>query len=127
MIDLLVSLQEVEQPAHRPPPRSRTTLRERRSLRSSVALVRDILPAEVLKCYDQMKRSDSDLLHDREVFAMAVLVATYRCLSPRRRKKLVAHFATQSRPETLKNGNGKGHRIDRRLQRTQGRQFTAHS
>jgi len=57
-------------------------------------IVRECLPPEVLAHYDRMKKAEHALLSCREVFAMAVLVSTYRSLSPRKRKKLIAHFAT---------------------------------
>jgi hypothetical protein len=55
--------------------------------------VRECLPAEVLFYYDRLNESEPELLECPEVFAMAVLVSTYRSLSPGGRKKLVNHFA----------------------------------
>ena len=120
MIDLLVRLQEVEHCAQLAP-------REKQSAHGYVALVREILPAEVLVRYDQMKGSDADLLDSRELFAMAVLVATYRSLSPRKRKKLLAHFSMEPRIQALGNGHGNGHlgRIAKRLHRNTRRQLAA--
>src|SRR6185503_11821556 len=57
-------------------------------------IVRECLPLEVLAHYDRMKKTEHALLSCPEVFAMAVLVSTYRSLSPRKRKKLIAHFVT---------------------------------
>jgi hypothetical protein len=56
--------------------------------------VRECLSAEVLVHYDRLKETEPELLECPEVFAMAVLVSTYRSLSPRKREKLVNHFAT---------------------------------
>lgn len=57
-------------------------------------IVRECLPSEVLAHYDRMKKTEHALLSCPELFAMAVLVSTYRSLSPLKRKKLIAHFAT---------------------------------
>jgi hypothetical protein len=57
-------------------------------------LVRECLPAVVLTHYDRMKETERALVACPEVFAMAVLVSTYRNLSPAQRRTLVAHFAT---------------------------------
>jgi hypothetical protein len=129
MIDLLVRLQEVEHCAQLALRCSRLTPRERQSAHGHVALVREILPAEVLMLYDQMKESDSDLLDSRELFAMAVFVATCRSLSPLKRKKLLAHFSTEPEPciRTPGNGDGNGHlaRVAKRLHRATRRQLAA--
>lgn len=68
------------------------------------SLVRGCLPAEILFHYDRMKDTEPELLKCPEVFAMAVLVSTYRNLSPRKRQKLVNHFATP--PRGAYGGNG---------------------
>ncbi len=57
-------------------------------------LVRECLPAEVMVHYDRLKEIEPELLECPEVFAMAVLVSTYRSLSPRTRQRRVNHFAT---------------------------------
>ena len=109
MMDLLVRLQEVEHCARLALRCKQLTPREKQSARGYVALVREIVPGEVLVLYDRMRRSDSDLLDSCELFAMAVLVATYRSLSPRKRKRLLAHFSTEPRIQRLGKGH-EGHR-----------------
>jgi hypothetical protein len=116
MIDLLIRLQQVEDSARVALRGKQLTPSEVRSAYGYVALVREIIPNEVRRLYDQMKHTDSDLLGSRELFAMGVLVATYRTLSPRKRKKLLNHFASGPRPPAAANGlaNGYSVRADRR-------------
>src|SRR3989442_12082701 len=71
MMDLLVRLQEVEHCARLALRCKQLTPREKQSARGYVALVREIVPGEVLVLYDRMRRSDSDLLDICEPFAMA--------------------------------------------------------
>src|SRR5712692_3017097 len=104
MMDLLVRLQEVEDCARIVLRNHQLTPLEKRSAQGYVALVREIIPVEVRTLYDQMKQTAPELLESRELFAMAVLVATYRTLSPRKRTKLLNHFMTEPRPAAASIG-----------------------
>ena len=119
MMDLLVRLQEVENAARFALRSKQLTPREKRSAQGYVTLVREIIPGEVLALYEQMKQTDTDLLDSRELFAMAVLVATYRGLSPGKRRKLLFHFSTQPCVQIGNNGRGNRRfsRIRKRAQR----------
>ena len=75
------------------------THREKAVARSHKQIVRECLPPEVLAYYDRMKKSERALRSCPEVFAMAVLVSTFRSLSPEGRKKLVAHFALPAKQQ----------------------------
>jgi hypothetical protein len=79
-------------------------------------IVRECLPREVLTHYDRMKKTEHALLSCPEMFAMAVLVSTYRNLSPLKRKKLIGHFVT---PALIRVNS------IRRNERTKGRRCTA--
>jgi len=97
MLELLIRLQELrdccERAAHNP----QLTGSEKAAVFCFKNLVRDCLPAEVLIHYDRLRKAEPELLECPEVFAMAVLVSTYRRLSPRQRRRLVNHFATPPR------------------------------
>jgi hypothetical protein len=92
MMDLLIRLQEFEAPPHDPFREWQLSSVEERAAREELDLVRDILPAEVLARYDEMKNTDEDLMESPELFAMTVLSDTYRSLSPSKRKTFLGHF-----------------------------------
>ena len=57
-------------------------------------------PEVEISSYELMKEADPELLDCPEVFAMAVLVSTYRNLPPGPRRKFLAHFDSPSPPES---------------------------
>jgi hypothetical protein len=76
-------------------------------------IVRECLPAVVLAHYDRMKKTERALLSCPEVFSMAVLVSTYRNLSPHEQGKLITHFVTPSPARSdaaQRNGTAKSSR-----------------
>ena len=93
MMELLIRLQQVRLSSLRAAHNNQLTAAEKNSIRFFKSLVRDCLPAEVLIHYDRLKETGPKLLECPEVFAMAVLVSTYRSLSPAKRRKLLSHFA----------------------------------
>jgi len=97
MMDLLVRLQEFETPVRDAFRVRQLSPVEERAACEQLDLVRDLLPAEVLTRYDEMKRTTEDLWESPELFAMAVLSDTYRSLSPGRRKKFLGHFGGEPR------------------------------
>jgi hypothetical protein len=98
MLELLIRLQEMRACCARAQRNPQRTRREKARAGTHKQIVRECLPPEVLAQYDRLKRQERALLACPEVFAIAVLVATYRGLPPRQRRKLVAHFAP---PATL--------------------------
>jgi hypothetical protein len=118
MLDLLIRLQEMRCCCERTVENPQLTDGEKAVACYHKTLVRECLPAEVLAHYDRMKESDPELLECPEVFAMAVLVSTYRGSSPRKRGSLLKHFATPAaasgkkahqngKPRTSRNGVGR--------------------
>jgi hypothetical protein len=104
MMELLIRLQELRGCCERTAQNSQLTRSEKAAPSCLKELVRDSLPADVVNHYNRLKKSAPDLLQCPEVFAMAVIVSAYRSLSPRKRQKLVDHFATQ--PSVACGGNG---------------------
>lgn len=94
MLELLIRLHEMRCCCERVRRNPQLTNGEKAVACSHKQIVRECLPAVVLAHYDRMKKTERGLLACPDVFAMAVLVSTYRSLSPRQRRKLVAHFAT---------------------------------
>jgi len=94
MMELLIRLQQLRRCCERTARNNQLTDGEKNSARFFKMLVRDCLPKEVLVHYDRMKETETELLECPDVFAMAVLVSTYRGLSPRKRRRLIDHFAT---------------------------------
>jgi len=92
MMELLVALQRLEHSVQTVCRRRQLTPLEVQAAQRHLDLVRDIIPAEVLAFYDQMKGTEADLLTSPEMFAMAVLVATYRSLAPPQRQQMLRHF-----------------------------------
>jgi hypothetical protein len=105
MMELLISLQRVEHSMQVARQRRQLTPLETRHGEHYLNLVREIVPAEALVHYDRMKTTAADLLDTPELFAMAVLLATYGSLSPQQRKEFVNHFATQPCPQPSGNGH----------------------
>lgn len=96
MLELLIRLQEMRCCCERTRRNPQLTSGEKAVACSHKLLVRECLPADLLTHYDRMKKRERAMLACPEVFAMAVLVSTWRSLPPARRRKLVAHFATQA-------------------------------
>jgi hypothetical protein len=120
MMELLIRLQQLRLSSLRAAHNNQLTAAEKNSIRFFKSLVRECLPAEVLVHYDRLKETE-ELLECPEVFAMAVLVSTYRSLSPRKREKLVNHFATPPSVGCGCNGHivtGSTHARGRRLRTT---------
>lgn len=108
MLELLIRLQEMRcfcEHARRNP---QLTNGEKAVAWSRKRLVRECLPIEVLVHYDRMKKADRRLLSHPDIFAMAVLVSTWRSLSPAKRRKLAAHFAAPG-PASAKRKTARRH------------------
>ena len=117
MLELLIRLHEMRSCCERVRYNPQLTNGEKAVACSRKQIVRECLPSEVLTHYDRMKKTERALLSCPDVFAMAVLVSTYRSLSPRQRRKLVSHFATPApiKSNTLqRNGTERGSRINTR-------------
>lgn len=125
MMELLIRLQELRSCCERAARNPQLTRNEKATPCSFKSLVRDCLPADVLDHYDQLKETDRDLLESPEVFAMAVIVSTYRSLSPRKRQQLVNHFATPPAVACRCNGHTTNRlpRVKPRGRRTTRRQL----
>lgn len=102
MLELLFRLQEMRSCCARVRRNAQLTPGEKDIARWHKRLVRECLPPEVLAEYDRMKRTERALLGYPEVFAMSVLVSTFRGLSPRKRRELIGYFAPP-------NPGGTGH------------------
>ena len=92
MLNLLTRLLELRRCCDRAGANPQLSDGEKAAARLHKRLVRECLPPPVIATYDRMKRTRRDLLECPEVFAMAVLVSTYRHASPAQRKALRAHF-----------------------------------
>jgi hypothetical protein len=103
MLDLLIRLLEMRRCCQRVRVNPQLTDGEKAAAYCFERLVRDCLPAPVRTTYDRMEQDQADLLECPEVFAMAVLVTTYRQASPAGRRKLVKHFSV---PEEARHGRG---------------------
>jgi hypothetical protein len=110
MLELLIRLHQMRCCCERARTNRQLTQREKALACYHKQIVRECLPPEVLAHYDRMKTSERTLRSCPEVFAMAVLVSTFRSLSPQGRKKLVAHFAAPSVRRYLGTGKGANHR-----------------
>ncbi len=106
MMDLLIGLQRLERAVETACQQRQLTPREAQALEGHLGLVREIVPNEVLAFYDEMKRTDKDLAPSPELFSMAVLVATYRSLSPQKRRKLLTHFSMEPGLRSFTNHSG---------------------
>jgi hypothetical protein len=98
MLELVIRLHEMRTCCRRAVRNPQLTDHERAAARFHKQIVRGCLPAEVLAHYDRLKETDPELLKSPEVFAMAVIVETWRSLSLAKQKKLVAYFATPVPP-----------------------------
>jgi hypothetical protein len=92
MLDLLIRLQELRRTVDRALRNPQLTDGEKSTACCFKGLVRGCLPPEVLVHYDSLKHREPELMRSPEVFAMAVIVSTYRSLPPPGRRKLLAHF-----------------------------------
>jgi hypothetical protein len=93
MLNLLTRLVEMRRCCERVKQNPYLTDGEKAEARFFKGLVRGCLPDSALATYDQMKKTEPELLECPEVFAMAVLVSTYRSSSPAKRRELLSHFA----------------------------------
>lgn len=96
MMDLLISLRRADTVAEAARRNRQLSSGEKLIARRHMDLVREVIPPEVLAHYDCLKATATDLLESPELLAMAVLLTTYRSLSPAKRKKLLRHFAQTS-------------------------------
>jgi len=94
LLELLIRLHEMRCCCERVKRNPQLTNGEKSVACSHKQLVRECLPVTVLNHYDRMKTTERTLLTCPEIFAMAVLVSTYRSLSPLQRRRLVRHFKT---------------------------------
>jgi hypothetical protein len=101
MLELLIRLQEMRCCCQRVRLNPQLTKGEKAVACQHKQIVRECLPPEVLTHYDRMKTTERALRSCPELFAMAVLVATFRSLSPQGRRKLVAHFEVPPRRRSL--------------------------
>ena len=92
MLNLLTRLVEMRRCCERAKQNPYLTDGEKAAARFFKGLVHGCLPGSVLATYDQMKETEPELLECPEVFAMAVLVSTYRSSSPAKRRELLSHF-----------------------------------
>ena len=97
MLDLLISLHRMEFAVEAACRRRQLAPGEERIFWRHLDLVREIIPSEVLSHWDRMKSTATDLLDSPELYAMAVLVAAYGSLPPRKRKRFLQHFSVQPR------------------------------
>jgi len=111
MLELLIRLNEMRCCYERVEQNAQLTSGEKAAMCIHKQLVRECLPPEVLKHYDRMKKTERVLRAFPTIFAMAVLVSTYRSLTPTGRRKLAAHFATPSPTHSL-NGRTADESID---------------
>jgi hypothetical protein len=96
MMDLLISLRRADAVARAASRNRQLSPGEQWVARRHMDLVREVIPPEVLAHYDHLKATATDLQESPELLAMAVLLTTYRSLSPAKRKKLLKHFAGTS-------------------------------
>jgi hypothetical protein len=96
MMDLLISLRRADAAAASARRNRQLSPGEKLAARRQTDLVREVIPPEVLAHYDHLKANATDLRESPELLAMAVLLTTYRSLSPAKRKKLLKHFAATS-------------------------------
>ena len=91
MLELLIRLQQLRECCERNDRKRQLTDGEKNTVRFFKSLVRGCLPTDVLLRYARMTEVKSELHDCPEVFAMAVLVTTWRELSPAGRRKLEKH------------------------------------
>jgi hypothetical protein len=93
MLSLLTRLVEMRRCCERAQENPHLSDGEKAAARFFKGLVRGCLPDSVLVTYDQMKETEPEMFGCPELFAMAVLVFTYRDSSPAKRRELLSHFA----------------------------------
>jgi hypothetical protein len=103
MLELVTRLHEMRSCCERVRRNPQLTEGEKAAACYHKQIVRECLPPEVLAHYDRMKTAERKLRLFPEVFAMAVLVSTFRSLPPQGRKKLLAHFDVPSQEQNLGN------------------------
>jgi hypothetical protein len=103
MMDLLTSLRRMDAAAEAAARNCQLSPGEKEAARRHVDLVREVLPAHILANYDDLKTTASDLLESPELLSMAVLLTTYRGLSPAKRKTLLNHFKKTTKASTSRN------------------------
>jgi len=103
MMDLLISLRRADAAADAAHGNRQLSPGEKLVARRHMDLVREVIPPEVLAHYDHLKATATDLRESPELLAMAVLLTTYRSLSPAKRKKLLKHFGGTSKMNSQGN------------------------
>ena len=101
MMELLIRLQQLRRCCERTAHNKQLTEGEKNTTRCFKCLVRDSLPSAVVRQYDQLRQTEPELIKCPEVFAMAVLVATWRRLTPAGRRRLEAHFTSPTRERRM--------------------------
>ena len=101
-LELLVRLAEVKKCAQRLSKHGQITNREKVAAECLQRLIRESLPGEVLPYFDTLFETEAQLVDCPEVFAMAVVVATYREVTPSRSKKLLTFFEIPKRAQKPK-------------------------
>lgn len=99
MLEQVIRLQQMRNCCERAQRNPQLTNGEKATARARKQHERERLPNQVLAEYDRLKKTERTLLTCPEVFAMAVLVAAYRSLSPLQRRRLVRHFESPD-PQT---------------------------
>ena len=117
MLELLIRLQEMRSCCERTTRNPQLTEREKAAAHIHKEIVRGCLPAEVLVHYSRLIKTEPRLLACQEIFAMAVLVETWRSLSPAKRRKLVGHFATPAPVPSLTTRRNEPARLRGRARR----------
>lgn len=106
MLDHLTRLVEMRQRCERVRDNSKLIDGEKAASHSLKNLLRKALPTPLLVTYDRMKETEAELVKYPEVFAMAVLVATYGRAPEAKRKKLSVRFANPLRTAAPTGHNG---------------------
>ena len=104
MLELLVRVNDMRCCCERVELNPQLTAGEKAAACTHKQICRECLPPKVLAHYDRMKETEPTLVQCPEIFAMAVLVSTWRSLSPAGRRKLETHFAvTTPTPEDARD------------------------
>src|SRR5262245_13507769 len=122
MLELLVRLNDMRCCCERVELNPQLTAGEKAAACTHKQIFRECLPPQVLAHYDQMKETEPTLVQCPEIFAMAVLVSTWRSLSPAGRRKLETHFAITTPTPDEAQDKGRTTRRTSRLAKTAGRQ-----
>ena len=122
MLELLVRLNDMRCCCERVELNPQLTAGEKAAACIHKQIFRECLPPQVLAHYDRVQETEPTLVQCPEIFAMAVLVSTWRGLSPAGRRKLETHFAvTTPTPEDARDAGRTTRRTSRRA-KTAGRQ-----